>query len=471
MKLFIKDITAEMNKISELVSGEKNIPGILLAIDETEMKIRYADGKKAYSGRIDIEHEEGDINGEIVVDYNNLMGVINKCQPSGIIVVDYINMLFTEANVIDIVAQQKCLMDNGTEEGEFRVLAEKRMKLSWNEVNSSLRTAILGRMDYDGIFNADVTDTWDIEELQEVFMKCSTEKSRIIYMSPSIQKAFVANLAHTTAVPISQMDVSPMDVEILADSMTKDGATKEQIEEETEKLYNRMKFPATISTTIAKQVCGILSKIGKGVTVYTHADKGYFNIFTEDEQTGIWFAMSEGSKAQTSQFEKYSSIVYDSYQINFVREFLVDAIKSAVSSSASEKLVFSFEKNEAGEIEIVLAVTNSNASVNDVYKVVCDDVIDTIGDIESRQLKIALKVYEDMLSQLKTEMVGMDIKIMSDGSACIRLAEIDMEKNIEMYYEARERLGLNDIEPTPVEEKIGYRVKTLKTTQYTLVAK
>ena len=277
-------------------------------IDETEMKIRYADGKKAYSGRIDIEHEEGDINGEIVVDYNNLMSVINKCQPSGIIVVDYINMLFTEANVIDIVAQQKCLMDNGTEEGEFRVLAEKRMKLSWNEVNSSLRTAILGRMDYDGIFNADVTDTWDIEELQEVFLKCSTEKSRIIYMSPSIQKAFVANLAHTTAVPISQMDVSPMDVEILVDSMTKDGATKEQIEKETEKLYNRMKFPATISTTIAKQVCGILSKIGKGVTVYTHADKGYFNIFTEDEQTGIWFAMSEGSKAQTSQFEKYSSI-------------------------------------------------------------------------------------------------------------------------------------------------------------------
>lgn len=471
MRLLIKDITSEMNKIAELVSNEKNIPGVLLCIGENTMKIRYADGRKAYSGTIEVETEHGDINGELVVDYSRLTNILSKCQPSGIIVVDYITINFLDENLLEFTAQQKCLMDNGTEDGEYRVLAEKKMSLSWNEVNSSLRTAILGRMDYDSIFNAAVTDTWDIEELQDIFMRCGTEKSRVIYMSPTIQKAFVVNLAHTTSIPISSLEVSPLDIELVTTRMSDENATMEEVDNEIEKLYNRMKFPATISTTTAKQVCGILSKIGKGVKVFTHAENGYFSIFTEGADTGIWFAMSEGSKAQTSQFEKYSSIEYDSYQLNFVREFLVDAIKSAVSSSASEKLAFSFENNSDGELEIVLAVTNSNASVSDVYRVICDDAVDMVGDITEKQLKVSLKVFDDMLSQLKSEVIGMDIKVMVDGSACIRLAEINTEKSIELYYAARERLGLKDIEPTPVEEKVKYRANTLNVTQYTLVAK
>lgn len=466
MKLLVKDITIVVSEITDLVNGDKTVPGVMLSLGTNEMKVRYSDGKKSFSGTVYTEYEDGDIQGDIVVDYSRLVAALSKCQPSGIIVVDCIRFVYPADGVIEIKAQQKCLVDGDNGEEEYRVLAEKTMQLNWSDVKSSLKTAILGRMDYDSIFNASITDEWDIEELQDIMTRCGTEKSRIIYMSPSIQKAFVANVAHVTAIPVSKLEVSPMDVELL-----KGKVSGEEFETEKNKLYNRMKFPATISTTVAKQVCGILSKIGKGVKVYTHAEKGFFSIFTEDERTGIWFAMAEGSKAQTTQFERFSSMEYDSYQINFVREFLVDAIKSAVMSSASEKLAFSFVKNENDEMEIVLAVTNSNASVNDVYKVVCDDCIDTIGNIEDRQLQVSLKVFNDMLSQLKTEVVGMDIKIMDGDQACIRLAEIDSEKAIEKYYETRERLGLQDIEPTPVEEKVKYRSETLLTTQYTLVSK
>lgn len=470
MKLLVKDITAAISKLGDLVNGDKTVPGVLLSIGDNEMKIRYSDGKKSFSETIDTEEEDGDIKGDIVVEYTALVTALGKCQPSGIIIVDSIQFTYPADKLIEIKAQQKCLVDGEDGDPVYRVLAEKKMQLSWSDVKATLRTAILDRMDYDSIFNADVTDSWDIEELQDIFVRCGTEKSRIIYMSPSIQKAFVANLAHVTAVPISSLEVSPMDLEILRNQLEEAG-TPEKYDDEAAKLYHRLKFPATISTTVAKQVCGILGKIGKGTKVYTHAENGYFSIFTEDERVGVWFQMSEGSKAQTSQFEKFSSIIYDSYQLNFVREFLVDAVKSAVTSSSSEKLAFSFESNENGETELVMAVTNSNASVSDVYKVVCEDCIDTLGDIHDKKLVVALKVFDEMLSQLKSELVGMDIKIMQDGSACVRLAEIDRDKSLEEYYNARERLGLTDVEPTPVDEKINYRVRTLKATQYTLVAK
>ena len=471
MRVLVKDITGEMSKIAELVNGDKTIPGVLLSIEETEMKVRFSDGKKAFSGTISIERNETDPIKDIVVDYTALMNILNKSQPSGIITVDWMDMDFVGSNTINIKVQQKLLSENDTGEEEYRVLAEKNMQLTWNDVDSSLRTKILGRMDYDSIFNADSTDEWDTEELQDVLTRCGVEKSRVIYMSPKIQRVFVANLAHTTEVPVSSMEVSPLDIELLTTRLSEEGMEADDVEIEVSKLYDRMKFPVVISTGTAKQICGILNKIGKGKKIYLHTKGEFLSIFTGDEKNGIWFAMSEGSKAQTNQFEKYRSVEYNNYQISFIREFLVDAVKSAIASSASEKLAFSFEETEDGETEIVMTATNSNASINDTYRVICDDIIDTVGDIDKRTFKISLKVFDDMLSQLKTTIIAMDIKVMADGSACIRLAELDDEKALQMYYSTRERLQLTDIDPTPIEEKMKYRDKTLKVSQYTLVAK
>lgn len=471
MKLLVKDITSAIAKLTDFVSGDKTVPGVMLSIGNNEMYVKYSDGRKAFSERVDVETEDGDVSGDIVVDYSSLVSILSKCQPSGIIVVDYIQFNFVQTGKIDIVAEQKCLVDSESGEAEYRVLAEKTMQLNWVEVKSSLKTEILGRMNYDDIFNATITDSWDIEELIDILSRCATEKARVIYMSPSIQKVYVANLAHTTAIPVSPLEVSPMDLELLSSRLDEEGAA-DKYDEEAEKLYKRMKFSATISTNIAKQVCGILSKIGKGTKVYTHENHGYFSIMTEDERVGIWFQLSEGSRVHISQFEKFSSIKYDSYQMNFVREFLVDAIKSAVASTASEKLTFSFKTNEqTGETEMILMVTNSNASINDTYKVVTDDYVNLTEDKSEKQLTIALRVFDEMLSQLKSDMIALDIKNMPDGSACVRLAELDKEKAMHEYHAAREKLGLTDVDPTPVDVKAEYRERTLMATQYTLVAK
>ena len=470
MKLLVKDITSAVSKVTELVSGEKVVPGVLLRIGNNEMSVCYTDGRKTLCEPIEVESEDGDITGDIVIDYNRLIGALSNCQPSGRIVVDYITFKFEDNKTIKIEAEQKCLISEDGETEEYKVMAVKQMKLNWADVNSNLRTSILGRVDYNSLFELTTYDVWDIEEIIDILSKTSTEKGKVIYMSPLIQKVFVANLAHVTSVPVSQLEVTPLDAETLRVELIEDGK-EDEYEEKLRLMGNRLRFPATLTTVAAKQLCGILNKVGKGIKVYTHTENGFFTLVTEDNKVGIMLDMPEGSKAQTSQFDKFSAIKYDSYQMNFVREFIADAVKSAIVSTNAEKLTFSFDRTEAGEVELIITASNSTASINDTYRVITEDCIEMLDDICNRQMKVSLNIFNSMLSQLKSDIISMDLSILADGTACIRLADIDMDTAREEYFGARQRLGLTDIDPTPEEEKVKYRVKTLRTTQYTMIAK
>lgn len=471
MKVLVQDITSAVAKITELVNGDKTVTGVLLKCCGDKLKVCYSDGNRSLIEIIDVVEEDGDIKDDIVLDYSRLCGALNNCQPSGRIVVDYIGIKFTGERTVEIHAEQKCLVsEEDSDNPEYRVMAVKKMALNWTKASDSLKTAILGRIDYDNILNTHVSDEWEIEELVEVLSKTSTEKGRVVYMSPSIQKVFVANIAHVTAVPVSEVEVTPMDIEVLRKELEESGEI-EQFEERKSKLYHRMNFPGTITTAIAKKVCGILNKCGKGLKVYTHTANGFLTIVVEGETVGIMVDMPQGSKAQTGQFEKFSSIEYSSYQLDFVREFLSDAIKSAVASTNSEKLMLTFKVGDSGEAVLVIRASNGTASVNDEYKVTAADCIDTLGDLDGRQIKVSIKVINDMINQLKEDIVAMDIQMYDDGTVCIRLADIDNDRLREEYYNAREKLGLSDIDPTPDEEKVKYRAKVLRTTQYNIAGR
>lgn len=469
MKFNNSEFTGAVNKVKEMLNGEKPGQSIMLTIGESKVDVKTYDGKKAFIEKVGYIREEGDLLGDIVINFDKLTRALDNCQPNGRIIVDEIQFTFKENNIITLKAEQKCMIDIDDTSSQVKVLSVKEMDLKWTKAEDTMVGKLLLRMKYDEIFDQSDADRWDVSELSSVLGKTSTEKTRIVYMSPSIQKVFVVNTAHVTAVPVSKLDIDDLSVLSCREELKKAGNTDEEIEKAVSNMYNRLNNPATISTNNVKKICGILNKLGKDSVVFSYIKDGYFNLFNEDETIGVRFRMDQGNQAQMSQFTQYNNKEYDSYQINFVREFFADSIKTALSAISSDKTVISFKKNDNDELEMVISAVNSGASVNDTYYVLAEQYIDNKADIENRKLTVNLKLMNEMVSQLNETMIAFDLTVYDNNQACLRIGDINEERLAKCYYSKKEELGLNDIEPVPNVEKVKYRVETLDTCQYAML--
>lgn len=111
-------------------------------------------------------------------------------------------------------------------------------------------------------------------------------------------------------------------------------------------------------------------------------------------------------------------------------------------------------------------------------------MLDPENTLMGKKFTVSLKVFSDMLDQLKTDNVTLDFEC-AEGATCIRLAELNISKETEKYKEAREKTkelcvaqGIefkdeNDSNPTPtpVELRWAYREETLNVKQFTMLAK
>lgn len=472
MRVHIKDITGAINKIAEITAGDKNIPGILFNVKDNELEVCYSDGHKSLIEKIDATTTDEDRKGKIVVNYDLMRQAINQCQPSGSIIVGEIEINIAE-KVLYITAEQKYEVASEGEEAEYRNMAVKKLEVAWIDAgDKNLKAAILNRMEYDKIFDADRVDTWESRELIDILTKTSTEKGKVLYMSPKIQKVFVSNIAHVCSVPVSTLDISAEELSNIEHQLKQAGKTDEEVEEFKETAKKRMTFPAAISTQVSQAVKGVLSRIDADETIYLHVDGNYINLFTSDNRVGIWVEMAQASKMHTSAFDRFSNAGYKTYQLTFAREFLVDNIKSVMSSTNNEKVTFEFKDSEMedGEIDLVINASNRSASVSAVYSLMADETIEgSDTSIKTKKLTVSIKVFNEMLSQLKTDMVAMDIHEAPDSSIWVRLSEVNMEKAEIEYFKARQELS--EDEPTPKESKLGYREDTLDTCQYTMLGK
>jgi hypothetical protein len=238
-----------------------------------------------------------------------------------------------------------------------------------------------------------------------------------------------------------------------------------------------------MAQNIAKALIGVLNKC-TSETVRLHRNDKFCNIIMEEdtEKVGVMFEMVQPSKAQIGALDRYNSLEYKTYQLRFLREFLVNNIKSALNASKSDKTKIKFElSEETGAVSLVIASGNAGASIADVYSVECEDCVDINGDITTKEFNISLQVFADMLSQLKTDYVELDFNIGEANATCIRVAEIDSNKLAIEYEKGREETarlcaerGVTfdpAITPTDVNVKLNYRINTLGTKQYTMLAK
>lgn len=475
MKVDIKAITNVTDKVSALTTGDKTIPGILLDIQESnEMKVCYSDNHKSLIEKIPVELEEGDFTGRIVVSYEQFTRAIANSQPSGIIKVENIKFTILDNHIIKLEADQnlETLDENGEVTGN-RKMASKKMDISWIEPDSDMKSRILTRMKYDEIFEPEgIYDTYNKAELIDALGRTAVEKGRQIYVSANNQMIFVANTAHVTAIPISSYDLTEDDRNEIASGI--EPYNEETFKEQCLARMNRVHSSLVIPQNIAKSLISILNKtVSEDVFIYT--ENKYCNIFIEndDETLGIWFEMAQATKAHIGSLGRYSSYAYKTYQLMFLREFLDNNIKSAINVTKSEKVQFKFEKTDSEDsvtpLDLVIGAGNAGASIADTYRINPDAIVDPTETLESQSFTVPLKVFYDMLSQLKTELVALDFDVNETGIICIRLAEIDMEKMQEEYMKARQ--GLSDDTPTPIEAKLNLRENTLRVRQYTMLPK
>lgn len=487
-----------IDKVTILTSGDKQIPGIMfrpIKLDGDEfisaMDVCYSDGHKSLIETIPVTGTNGDNLTNMVVEYEAISKLIKQMQSTGSIKIGEIVVDFIENQIMRFSATQFLeITDESGNVTDARQLGKKTIDVAWIAPDSNLKASILNRMKYENIFNIEGTaDEYSRDELVSALARTSAEKGRNIYISANVQSVFVANQAHVTCVPVSPMDEpSEEEKNIIIAELSEAGNYNEQtFEAELQKRRNRVHQSVVIAQPVAKAIVGILQKCDSEKVLVHRTDNKYCNLVIENdnEKVGIWFEMSTASKAHIGSLEKYSALDYKSYQVMFIREFLDNNIKSAMESAKNDKNVIKFEdttlENPTVDLDLVISGTNYGASVVNSYRVNPDNIVDPTGDIKDKQFNISLKVFADMLAQLKTEYVALDFNVDASGTTCIRLAEIDTGKFAEEYRKARvateELCKQKGVEfdptstPTPVELRLDFRANTLLTKQYTILAK
>lgn len=490
MRVDIKKITNIINKISDITSGDKLIPGVLLNLsndDGGKLQVCYTDGHKALTEEIDVTVEEGDNIGGIIVTYEQFLRAVNNCQPSGKIKVDEMVIKYLDNQIIRISADQTYEVVTEDGSSQSRKMATKKMDIAWTVPGSELKSSILLRTKYNEIFEDDgQSDEYDKDELIDALTKTSAEKGRQIYLSSNTQTAFVANQAHATVVPISKAkELTEEEKNIIVADLTAAGQyTPENFDKRVSDEEIRIHQSVMLTQQMAKSLVSILGKTDAD-KVYVFRREKLCNIYinSDTEKVGVMFEMPAASKAHLGAIERYNSLGYKSCQLLFVKEFLDNNIKSAITAAKTDKVQLRFENTElegaATPFDLIIPCGNSSASVADTYRVNPDDIIDPSGNTLGRTFNISLKVLSDMMAQLKTELIAMDANVTEDGTVCLRVSEIDKDKYSEEYVRIRQNLAQTvagfDINstPTPVENKLLIREATgvMKTKQYTMLAK
>lgn len=245
-----------------------------------------------------------------------------------------------------------------------------------------------------------------------------------------------------------------------------------------------------ITQPMAKAIIGILNKTtASTINIYTSsnpnekADVIYCTIFVDsqedNERFGLWFGMGRVNQQHAKSLANYIGAGYRTYQIVFLRDFLMEAIKSARDATKNDNTDLKFSKLNtflpSGEpnYELVISSESSSASVSDKYSVDCEDVVDINGTLGSDNMKInvSLTIIAEMLEQLKTKFVAFDIDD-TESAYILRLAEIDNEKLMAENMKAKEEHKGELVNGAlPLSVKIDYRSKTLGTVQYTTLRK
>lgn len=436
----LKELSNVVSQISDLVAGDKTIPGILFNIRDNDIEVCYSDAYKIFSETVPAEITEDDVKGKIVFNYQALTRIIEACKPTGKIITNTVEFTFCDNKVVKIEAEKKIPIitvdpDTGDEISAEKLVSVTEQSVSWAPADGGVRVAVLGRENYELMnhYPEDEVaerfpdeskprpktneewemenDSWDIAELRNILAKLSIESGKIVYVAPSTQKAFVQNTSCVICIPVK----------------------------------SEIKHKIIQSTSMAKAMSTVLGKINtEDGTIHTHMiDNDRVVYSTEDNSVAISIKNLKQDNSNILQLNNCLSKDYSQYMLNFNREVLQSCLYGAKTAGASEKAVITFEpftetvvvngeEVEISKVKLVMSAKNTNSSTDNKYDVIADYVLDASESIGSLKLNVTLDILHQAVSRAETDYVAFDIHVDPNNTKMVRIAEIDLEKRAEI---------------------------------------
>lgn len=415
MIIDINVINSALDKISDLTSGDKSMPGLLLDIHDEDMDVCYSDGRKSIIDTIPIKTEDGDVKERIAVTYELFKNAINNCKPSGDIIVDNIKFVFhTDNSTFDIISDNKCKIGDG-DDAQYKKISTKQFLIKYTNPEADNRMKVLLRAKYSEMFNPEANpDTLSKDELTNALSKTATEKGKQVYISKGKQTVFVVNQNFVTCVPIAPNE---------------DGS-------------NKLNYSMVIPQNIAKSIVNIANRVASDAWSLYNKDQNICVMFTEteNERVGISFQMPSAQKTIVAALQRYESLKYDSYRMMFMRAFFVDAVKTAKASVENPNVEIDFENTDEG-MKMVINGGNANASTKNKYEITCEDVLDNVGDLDGKKYTMSINNLSDVLNQFDAGDIVFDITDDPDAKMVyVRVADVDRDKLVEDFGKMREEM-------------------------------
>ena len=458
MRVSIDEITSTITELNSLLEGSisKSL-FIMLDVRETTLRVCFNDPSKTFVREISLSNDENK-QMKVAVDFNEMFKAITNCQPSGSLSLDSLEFRFKDGGILTIVAEPQ--MNVGNEEAVYRRQGRIVYDVKYLPIESSVKSQILIRADYDRLFDIAGADEWERTNLIDKFSRCTGEKGKQVFISSKVQKMFVNYQTHLTCIPIESKALPEDEVEAFRNQLIAQGLGEREQNEAMFKLFAKVHNSAVLFTNTVNSICSILGKC-KGDTIYLKTMESMCIICSdcEEERIALQIQMPAPSDVNFKTLLTYMGYKYTDYQLRFRRDALADALKYTMNTSA-DKTTISFIKTEDDEYNVVFACNNGECSV------ASEETIDSIGDLENKKYIVSPKILGDMIKQLKTPLISLDFS--KDGATnSIRMGEINYEKMVENYNLVR--ANLSPEEPTPVEGKIRVKENSLETVQYTRV--
>lgn len=424
------EIATTLNQIQTLIGDDKAVPGLLLNIHDSDIDVCFSNGNKTFIKNISKQTEDNDISGIVVFNFKAFKTAIDACEPIGIIETKSIQIVAdTEASVKIVAEKVIPLFKDGEKVGsKVASVVEQRVGFDPEEkAKNNVKLAVLFREKYDLLKPFDDEyisekyagmeldsglrpmtfseweenrDEWDKDELCTILTKLSSEKGKIMYISPRTKLSFVQNTSTNVSIPVKS-DIKHINV---------------------------------LPTMVSKGLADTISKQPED-KIYTHMiDKHKMAFVTEDAKFAVMVTNLVPDKNQIAGFNAVTSKQYTNCMVNLNKDVMLSTFKGAKVATATDKveLKITADKDEDGkakELKLTLEITNSGSSTSNKYDLMPEFfIID--DEFTELSLNVNLQTMIDAINRTDSEYITLDIH--NTKSKAIRVAGIDTKKMTEV---------------------------------------
>jgi hypothetical protein len=423
-----KEFTSAIAKV-ELASGmdkDKAYFMIRTSKDSDEIDVCFSSGSVAIIEKIQASLEDKEKGVKVGMPLKKVSDAVASCQSSGNLIVPAIEIILPDAetkadNRFAIFKAEKKMRvqkqnseedsDGAEDESELKVVATFRRPILVKDPETSKQLALVNRQDYDGFFKREEDKSlWEIAEIKHMLSKSMPEAGHNVMVSSTKQCTITANSTYMVKMPIeahpNRLSMTAASAKMLLDIVNK-------IPSDQEEIY-------------------IASHDNQHCFVYTPPDETGKSVF------GMWFILAGVNRAHIATLQDYDDTKYSSYQLTIYREPILSAVKTALAAGV-DKITMSFKKEEDGAVNMHLRSSKVGGG-DDNSTVACEGCLDPAGTIETAKFSMALKTLSTILMNCENDFIAIDFGLNKENRNCLRISDIDIYKQMEIYSEAQSKL-------------------------------